>query len=226
MIEFFNTPLFGIFISLSAYAFGVYVHKKTGWLLLHPLLVALACVVGFLLISGIPLSYYEQGGTIITMFLPAATASLALSIYRQLDVLKKNWIPILLGTGIGAVTSLLTTLLLCKLFGLDQQMTVSLLPKSVTTPIAVALSEQAGGIAAITVVIVMLTGVPGAIMAPYLIKLLKIKNPVIQGICIGTASHAVGTSKALEMGEIQGAMSGLSIGITGAWTVLFALFLM
>ncbi len=226
MIELLNTPLFGIVLSLASYAFGVYIHKKTGLLILHPLLIALFCVIGFLLITGIPLSYYEQGGNIVSMFLPAATASLALSIYRQFDVLKKNWLPVLVGTGIGALTSMLATILFCYVFGLDRQMTVSLIPKSVTTPIAVALCEQAGGITAITVVIVMMTGVPGAILAPYLIKWLKIEDPVIQGIAIGTSSHAIGTSKALEIGEVQGAMSGLSIGIAGVWTVLFALFLM
>ena len=226
MIALLDTPLFGIFLSLAAYAFGVFIHKKTGLLILHPLLIALCCVIGFLSLTGVPLSCYEQGGNIISMFLPAATASLALSIYRQREVLKKNWLPVLLGTGIGALTSMLMTLLLCHLFGLDQQVTVSLMPKSVTTPIAVALCEQAGGITAITVVIVMMTGVPGAILAPYLIKWLKIEDPVAQGIAIGTSSHAVGTSKALEIGEVQGAMSGLSIGIAGAWTVLFALFLM
>jgi hypothetical protein len=226
MTALLDTPLFGIFLSLAAYAFGVFVHKKTGLLILHPLLIALACVVGFLMLTGVPLSYYEQGGSIISMFLPAATASLALSIYRQRTVLRQNWLPVLVGTGIGALTSMLTTLLLCHLFGLEEQITVSLLPKSVTTPIAVALCEQAGGITAITVVIVMMTGVPGAIMAPYLIKWLKIEDPVIQGVAIGTASHAVGTAKAIEIGEVQGAMSGLSIGIAGVWTVLFALFLM
>lgn len=226
MMALLDTPLFGIFLSLFAYAVGVYINKKTGLLLLHPLLIALCLVIGFITLTGVPLSYYEQGGNIISMFLPAATASLALSIYRQWDVLKENWLPVVVGTGVGALTSMLTTLLLCRLFGLDQQMTVSLLPKSVTTPIAVALCEQAGGIAAITVVVVMMTGVPGAILAPWLIKALKIDDPVVQGVCIGTASHAVGTSKALELGEVQGAMSGLSIGIAGAWTVLFALFLM
>ena len=149
---------------------------------------------------------------------------MAVSIYSKLEQLKKNWLPVLAGCFAGAVTSIVSVYLMCRLFGLDRAMTASLLPKSVTTPIASAVSEGNGGIVSITVAAVIITGILGNLLAPLLVKLFRIKDPVAKGLGIGAASHAIGTAKALEMGETEGAMSGLAIGVCGIITALLALF--
>ena len=154
-----------------------------------------------------------------------ATASLAVSIYRQLPLLKKNLLPVLAGCGTGSLASMGSVWLLCRLFRLDEALTASLLPKSVTTPIAIEIASQYGGIPSITVAIVVLTGILGAAAAPALIRLFRIRNPVEAGLAIGTCSHAVGTSKALELGEAEGAMSSIAIGVSGLLTVLFAMII-
>ena len=167
-----------------------------------------------------------MGGALVNMFLAPATACLAVAIYTKIDVLKKYWLPIVVGCTAGSAASMASVLGMCKLFGLDQSMTVSLIPKSVTTPIAVSISEPAGGVVPITVVAVIFTGILGSILAPTLIKIFHVKDSVAAGLAIGACSHAVGTSKAIEIGEIEGAMSGLAIGICGIITVLFSMLIM
>ena len=179
-----------------------------------------------LLLFKIPYESYNQGGQIINMFLAPATACLAVSIYSKLELLKKNWLPITVGAACGSLTYMASIWLMCRLFGLDEAMTASLMPKSVTTPIAIGISENNGGIVPITVVAVIFTGILGSILAPVLIKIFKVDNPMVAGLSIGACSHAVGTSKAVELGETQGAMSGLAIGICGIMTVIFSLVLM
>jgi putative effector of murein hydrolase len=178
----------------------------------------------FLLAFDIPVASYDKGGTIIAMFLGPATAVLALAIYRQRDILAKNLIPILLGTFTGSFASLSTITLMSRWFGLDKIVLASMLPKSVTTPIALAVSEQLGGIPALTITMVIITGISGNIFAPVLVKLFHVKDPVAQGVGIGSCSHALGTGKALEMGKIQGAMSSIAISFSGFCTVLLAPF--
>ena len=140
-------------------------------------------------------------------------------------MLKKNLIPILAGTFTGSVASIASVLVLCRLFGLSDELTASLIPKSVTTPIAMEISKQQGGIVPITVAAVIVTGIFGAVLAPIFIRIFRVKNPVEAGIAIGTCSHALGTSKALELGEVEGAMSGIAIGVAGIITVILTMFL-
>ena len=158
----------------------------------------------------------------ISLMLAPATAALALLIYRQLAVLKKNFLPVVLGCLAGSVTSMVSVTICCRLLGMDEVMTASLLPKSVTTPIAMEVSASHGGLVPITVVAVILTGIMGAICSPVLVRLFRVKDPVEAGVAIGACSHAVGTTRALEMGELEGAMSGVSIGISGLITVLLS----
>lgn len=226
MAELFASPFFGIALSVIAFWVGVRIQKKTGLVLCNPLLIAIVLVSAVLLVCRIPYESYNQGGAIINMFLAPATACLAVSIYTQINLLKENWLPILVGCTAGSITSMGSIYLMCRLFRLDEAVSVSLIPKSVTTPIAVSISENLGGIQAITVVAVIITGILGSILAPVLIKLFRVKDPVAAGLAIGACSHAVGTSKALELGETEGAMSGLAIGICGILTVIFSLFLM
>lgn len=226
MAELFASPFFGIALSVIAFWVGVRIQKKTGLVLCNPLLIAIVLVSAVLLVCRIPYESYNQGGAIINMFLAPATACLAVSIYTQFNLLKENWLPILVGCTAGSITSMGSIYLMCRLFRLDEAVSASLIPKSVTTPIAVSISENLGGIQAITVVAVIITGILGSILAPVLIKLFRVKDPVAAGLAIGACSHAVGTSKALELGETEGAMSGLAIGICGILTVIFSLFLM
>ena len=226
MAELFASPFFGISLSVIAFWVGVRIQKKTGLVLCNPLLIAIVLVSAVLLVCRIPYESYNQGGAIINMFLAPATACLAVSIYTQIKLLRENWLPILVGCTAGSVTSMGSIYLMCRLFRLDEAVSASLIPKSVTTPIAVSISESLGGIQAITVVAVIITGILGSILAPVLIRLFRVKDPVAAGLAIGACSHAVGTSKALELGETEGAMSGLAIGICGILTVIFSLFLM
>lgn len=225
MSELLASPFFGIALSIVAFSIGVWIQKKTGLVICNPLIIAIVLVSGVLLLFQIPYESYNEGGSIINMFLAPATSCLAVSVYTRLELLKKNWLPILAGCVAGSLTSMGSVFLLCRLFGLDEAMTYSLLPKSVTTPIAVGIAESHGGISSITVAAVILTGIMGSILAPFLIRIFRVKDSMTAGLAIGACSHAVGTSKAIEIGETEGAMSGLAIGICGIVTVVFAMAL-
>lgn len=223
MKELTANPMFPIALSLCVYEGFRILQKKTKISALNPLLLSIVFIILFLNIFSIPLEDYNNGGAVISMFLAPATASLALSIYREFDLLKEHWLPILVSCFVGSVTSILSVYVLCRLFGFDGHLTASLLPKSVTTPIAMEVSSQLSGIPSITVAAVVITGILGAVISPALIKIFKVNDSAAVGVSIGTCSHAVGTSKAVELGEIEGAMSGISIGISGIITVILAL---
>lgn len=225
MENLWNSPLFGIVLSICAYQAGVWANKKTGSPLCNPLLIAVALIVAALKLFDIPLAAYQQGGRIIGVMLAPATAALALSMYRQIRQLRRHLLPVVAGCFVGSCASVASVFGLCRLLRLDEELTASLLPKSVTTPIAMELSAQAGGIPAVTVAAVIFTGILGAILAPLLVRLFRVEDPVCRGVAIGTSSHAIGTAKALELGELEGAMSGVSIGVAGISTVLIFLFL-
>ncbi len=223
------SPMFGIALSIAMFSLGTFASRKIRSPLVNPLLIGIAFTILFLQLTGIPLENYQQGGDVISLFLGPATAALALSIYRQLEALKKNLLPVLCGCLAGCLASMGSVLLLCRLFGLDKALTASLLPKSVTTPIAMELSRQAGGVVPITVAMVVVTGILGAVTAPLLLRLFRVKDPIAAGVGLGACSHAVGTAKALELGEMEGAMSGISLSLSGILTVflsfLYPLFL-
>ncbi len=225
MAEWLESPFFGISISIVAFWAGEMIQKKLKTRMLNPLIVAIVLVIVVLSVFHIPYESYQSGGSIINMFLGPATACLAVSIYTKIEILKKNWLPILVGCTCGTLASMASIFFMCRLFGLDQAMTMSLIPKSVTTPIAVGVSESHGGIVPVTVVGVIITGNLGNIIAPSLVKFFRVEDSMTAGLSIGACSHAVGTSRAIQMGETEGAMSGLAIGICGMITVLFSLFL-
>ena len=220
-----SSPLFGIALSVAAFSVGLWVNRRTQLSIANPILIALPLVIACLTLTGVPLADYQRGGEVINMLLGPATAALALSIYRQREILKENFLPVLLGCLAGCCASVGSTLALCRIFGLDQALTASLVPKSVTTPIAVELSAQGGGIAAVTIVVVIFTGICGAALAPGFLKLLRVEDPMAAGVAIGTASHGIGTARALQMGKVQGAMSGVAIGVSGIITVLLVMLL-
>ena len=211
------SPYFGVALSIVAFWIGVKLNHKLKTPVCNPLIVAIVLIVGVLLVFDIPYDTYNVGGELINMVLAPATACLAVAIYTKLDILKQYWLPILVGCTAGSAASMGSVYGMCRLFGLDESMTVSLLPKSVTTPIAVSISEPGGGVVPITVVAVIFTGI--------LVRLFHVSDPVAAGLAIGSCSHAVGTSKAIEIGEVEGAMSGLAIGICGIITVLFSMLI-
>ena len=210
-----NSVFFGAFVSLAAYEIGVWVKKKSGWAICNPLLIAIILVIGVLLALQIPYDVYEEGAQYISYLLTPATVCLAVPLYEQVELLRKHKKAI----AAGLLTSLLSILLLAALFQLNHEEYVTLLPKSITTAIGMGVSEELGGLVTVTVAVIIMTGVVGNIVAESVCRLFRLEEPVAKGIAIGSASHAIGTAKAMEMGEVEGAMSSLSIAVTGLITV-------
>ncbi len=220
-----SSPFFGMLLTIASWEIAIRISNRFRSPLLNPLLIAMAIILSILKIFGITMADYNIGGDILTLFIAPATTMLAVSVYNQIAILKKNLVPVIVGCTVGSAVSIGTVLFLSRLFGLSEVLTSSLIPKSVTTAIAIELSMQFNGIPSITILAVLITGICGVLFSPLLIKLLHVHNPVTQGLAIGTSSHLIGTSKALELGELQGAMSGIAIFIAGTATVLIAIFL-
>lgn len=222
MTELFESnPIIPIVITLIAYIISYAIYVKTKLPILTPL-VTTVILVGFsLYFTKVPYGVYnESGGKFINALVGPATVVLALPIYRNLPILKANLPVILISIAVGSAVGIIGIFIMSKLFGISKNILLSLLPKSVTTAIAIDISANIGGIKSITVISVIISGITGAITAPFVCKIFKIKSPLAIGLGIGTSSHAVGTSKAIEIGETEGAMSGLAIGIAGALTVI------
>ena len=188
----------------------------------NPLLIAVLLIIIFLTVFHIDVDTYNKSGEFINMFLGPSTVVLAVPLYKQMDLLKKNAAAILTGISVGSIIGICMIIGISYYLRLDSDIIKSLIPKSVTTPIGIAISSQLGGIVPITVLAVIVTGIMGSIIGPAVCRIFRINNKVAIGVAIGTASHAIGTSKALELGEVEGAMSSLSIGIAGIVTVILA----
>ncbi|MFT8351694.1 LrgB family protein [Clostridium saccharoperbutylacetonicum] len=214
------SPVFGVLISLIAYEIGNFIKQKLKLSIFNPLLIAIIILLIFLSKFNIKYEDYNNGGQVISFFLAPATVALALPLYKKFSLFKKNAVPILVGILCGVVSGIICVIGISKLFGLSSELTKSLIPKSITTPIGMALSNQLGGLPAITVVAIIITGIFGSIIGPFLNKILKVNDSVAMGIAMGNASHAVGTAKAMEIGETEGAMSSLTIAISGIITVI------
>ena len=223
MRELVSSAFFGLTLTILAYWIGITIQKKSGLVICNHMIIAAGLIVAVLKIGGFTYEDYYVGGSIINMLLGPATACMSLAIYQKRELLKENWLPVLLGCLAGSVTTVATVLVMSKIFGMSAEMTISLLPKSVTTPIASAISESHGGIVSITVAAVIFTGILGNLTAPFLVKMFRVKDLMAAGLGIGACSHGMGTAKALEMGRTEGAMSGLAIGICGIITSLLAL---
>ncbi|MBQ7955964.1 MAG: LrgB family protein [Lachnospiraceae bacterium] len=221
MKEFLTGSLFfGVVLTLVAYEIGLLLKKKFKLAILNPLLLAAVIIIGVLLVLDIDYETYSEGAQYISYFLTPATVSLAIPLYRQLDLLKKYPVAILGSVAVGVLTAMVSIFLMSLLFGLNHQQYMTLLPKSITTAIGIGVSEKMGGIVTLTVVAISVTGITGNIMAETVLKWFKITNPIAKGLAIGTSAHALGTTKAMEIGEIEGAMSSLSIVVAGVLTVL------
>lgn len=221
MTEFLqDLSLFPVFLTLGSYLFGLWCQKKVKHALCNPLLIATILSIAVLAVTGFDLQVYQSGTAGISWLLTPATVCLAVPLYEQLKVLKKHLLAIFAGITAGVVVSLLSILLLCRLFRLEDTVTVSLLPKSITTAIALALTEQSGGISALTTFAIVITGILGNLSGSALCKVLKITDPVAQGVGFGTASHVIGTSRAMEVDPLTGAVSSLSLAVAGILTAI------
>lgn len=218
-----SSPLFGLTLSAAAWWAGRRVQKKIGPL--PPLLTAAALIIAVLSLFRIPYERYAAGGDFIRLMLGPVTAVLALNIYNQRSILREHFLPVLAGCLAGSLTSVGSVLALCKVFHVDDALAASLLPKSVTTAIAIGIAESRGGIGGIAAAAVMVAGLTGAVFAPLFAKLFHITDPVAEGLAIGACSHALGTTRAMEIGPVQGAMSSIAICVCGILTSILVLFL-
>lgn len=217
-----NSLFFGVAVSLVAYEVGLLLRRKFALALLNPLLIAICCVILFNKSLGIPYQEYYEGAKYLSYLLTPATVALAVPLYRQLTLLRKNWLAIVCGLGAGIIAGGLGILALSVLFGLDHQLYVTLLPKSVTTAIGMELSRELGGVVAITTAVIIVTGIVGNVIGEFVFSLFRIKHPIAKGLALGNAAHAIGTAKAMELGEVEGAMSSLAIAVAGILTVVSA----
>lgn len=218
-----NSVFFGIILTLGTYLLGVLLKKRFKIFIFNPLLVAIAISISVLAITGIEYSQYNNGASHISILLTPATVCLAIPLYEQIQLLKKNATAILIGIASGVLTSCITIAAMSMLFALGHKEYVTLLPKSITTAIGIGLSQELDGYIAITVAAIIITGLFGNIAGDILCKICGIKHPVAKGIAIGTSAHVMGTSKAMEIGEVEGAMSSLSVAVAGCMTVAAAI---
>lgn len=219
-----HAAYFGVTVSLAGYAIGLWLKKKIRKPFANPLLIAILLVMGLLVFLGIDYDTYNESAKYLSYLLTPATVCLAIPLYQQLTLLKKHWKAVIGGLTAGVASSLISVWGLSVLFRLTHEQYVSLLPKSITTAIGMGVSEELGGIVTLTVASIILTGVLGAVIGEAVCRLFRIKNRVAVGLAFGSAAHAVGTSRALEIGEVEGAMSSLAIAVSGLITVAVASF--
>lgn len=218
-----NSMFFGVTLSLAAYAVGIIAKRGLKLFIFNPLLVAIALTIAVLLVAGIEYDAYNNSAKYLSYLLTPATICLAIPLYEQYKLLKKNFTAIIVGIASGVLTSLTTIFLMALLFKLGHYEYITLLPKSITTAIGIGLSQELEGYVSITVAAIMITGLFGNIAGDIICKVCGIKHPVARGIAIGTSAHVMGTAKALQMGQIEGAMSSLSIAVAGCMTVAGAI---
>lgn len=222
MMEYIDTPLFGVTLTIIVFCIASFIYKKIKNPLANPIAVSIIFIIWFLRYFNISIESYEKGGRFISFFLGPATVVLAIPIYKKLDLLKKNLVTTLIGISLGSLAGILSVAIMSKLFSINDTMMLSLIPKSTTSAIAMDLSEQIKGNPSITIAFVIATGIMGNILGPSILNVFNIKNKRAKGVALGTASHVVGTAKAMELGQVEGAMSSLAIGIAGIITVFLA----
>ena len=221
-IFFESSVFFGVFISIISFGVGTLIKNKLKLAIFNPILIAVVLTIGVLLLFGVDYETYNSGAKIISYLLTPATICLAVPLYEQFELLKKNFVAVIVGILTGTITSLVCVFVLSYLFRLDYASYVTLLPKSVTSAIGMGISEELGGYASITVAVIIITGILGNMIAVAVCRIFHITEPVAKGVAIGTSSHAMGTTKAMEIGETEGAMSSLSIVVAGILTVIGA----
>jgi predicted murein hydrolase (TIGR00659 family) len=215
-----QSVFFGVVISLVAYYIGMWLKKKFKLPIFNPLLISIIITIVVLLCTKMDYQVYYDGAKYISYLLTPATICLAIPLYEQVTLLKKQWKAVIGGIVTGVLTSMFCIFVMCLVMGLGHAEYVTLLPKSITTAIGMGVSEELGGYVTITVAVIIITGVFGNIIGDVVCKVFKIKEPIAKGLALGTSSHAIGTAKAMEMGEVEGAMSSLSVAVAGLLTVI------
>ena len=213
---------FGAVVSLLAYELGLMLKHRFRLAILNPLLIAVICVIGVNAVMKVDYQTYNAGGQYLSYLLTPATVCLAVPLYEQLALLKKHLTAVICGIVAGVLASMVGVLICALVFGLEHELYVTLLPKSITTAIGMGVSEELGGIVTITVATIIVTGILGSVIADGVFALFRIEEPVARGLGLGNASHAIGTAKAMEMGQVEGAMSGLAVAVAGLLTVVTA----
>ena len=221
----FNNIYFGLLLCVGGYLAGMGMRRRFKWSILNPLLISIVFSILFLIVFRVPYEYFNRGAQGLSLMITPCTVCLAVPLYRQVEMLRKNFRAVIVGCVSGVLASLTCILILSFLFRFPQNVYVSLLPKSITTAIGMGISEELGGIPNLTVGAIVMTGLCGNMIAAGVVKLFRIEEPLAAGLAIGSASHALGTARALEMGELQGAMSSISICICGIMTSILVLFL-
>lgn len=219
-----NSMFTGVVLSLVSYMIGDLLKRKLKMGLFNPLLVSIIISMIVLVVGHVDYEVYNEGAKYLSYLLTPATVCLAIPLYEKLEILKKQYKAVLCSLLAGALTSMVTVVVLAKILGLSHQEYVTLLPKSITTAIGMGVSEELGGFVTITVAVIIITGVLGNIIGEVVCKIFKIEEPISKGLAMGASAHAIGTARAIEMGEIEGAMSGLAVAVSGVITVIFASF--
>lgn len=223
MNDFFRDSLFaGVTLSLLSYMIGVELKKKFKIGIFNPLLISMLISICVLVVGKVDYETYNEGAKYLSYLLTPATVCLAIPLYEQWELLKKNYKAVLLGLLAGGITSMTTVFVLSKICGLSHEEYVTLLPKSITTAIGMGVSQELGGYVTITVAVIIITGVLGNMIGELCCRIFRIEEPISKGLAFGASSHAIGTAKAIELGEVEGAMSGLAIAVSGVLTVMFA----
>jgi len=219
MVLYLDTPLFGMTLSIVVFIIGIYINKKSKIAIFNPLLLSGIIIISFLLYFDIDYETYNKGGSIISFFIAPATVVLAVPLYKNIKLLKERWLSILIGIIVGSLAGLFTILLLSKFLEIDHRIMVSMFPKSTTTAISMEIANQIGGLPTLAVAFTAVAGIGGNFIGESILRLFKIDDKVSKGVALGTASHALGTAKAMEMGETEGALASLSIGLAGVISV-------
>ena len=220
MVNYLDNPIFGVLITIIVFNLSKSLNKKLNTPIMNPIIISVIVIIAFLSFFQLDYSIYNRGASIITFFLGPATVVLGVPLYKQRKLLIDKFIPIMMGILIGSISGLISIILLSKLFHLDELLMYSILPKSTTSAIAMDISKSIGGNPSLTIGFVMMTGVLGYIISPSILKIFKINDKIAKGVSMGTAAHVIGTVRALEMGEVEGAMSSLAIGVAGLMTVV------
>lgn len=216
--------VFMLMLSTGTFLLGVYLYKRLKFPLLQPLLISVVIIIPFLKITGIEYQTFYQQTRILNFMLGPSVVALGYVLYEQLEYIKGNVLSILTAVFTGSIVGIVSVILVAKAFGADKVLVASLAPKSVTTPIAMSIAQNTGGVPELAVVFVVLCGIFGGLIGPILLRKIGIKSKIAKGLAMGSASHALGTAKAMEMGALEGAVSGLAIGIMGVMTALLVPF--
>lgn len=220
MASLLNSEIFILTLVIGVYLLAVWLYRKTRLTLLNPLLVSIPVLVAITHVLDIPYESFEKGSRILTFMLGPTVVVLGYLLYEQVAHLRENALSIITSVFVGCVTGILSVIFIARYFGADHALIVSLEPKSVTTPIAMSIAEKSGGIPSIAAVVVIVVGIFGGIVGPFVLERLGINSKIARGLALGSAAHGLGTARAMELGTIEGAISGLAIGVMGIMTAI------